>query len=437
MDPSSPPPLHDDPRAEPADWISIGEVVAERYRIERMLGEGGMGVVYAARHVVIDRDVAVKFLAPALADDAVVVERFLLEARASGRLRHKHIVEVLDCGADRDRFFLVMEFLHGETLQELIDREGPLSPQTALGLFLPVLDALAFVHARGFLHRDIKPDNIFLAREGDTITPKILDFGITRCVDDSRVRLTLPGGTLGTPAYMAPEQALGRKDLTGAVDQFSAAVVLYEMLSGTLPQRLVSNLAEAIATRATQPMIPLEQARAGLPAGLVEAVMRALSLDPRARFASIEAFRDAVAPFASEPRPSPPPPPVIEALPPPPSARRAVGLVVGVSVVVCALVVGGGLFLRSSDPSRVEPRTPRVPTPAPDRADATAPLAHTPPADAGTDADTDTHETPTAEPDAESAQPAAPVRHHGGRHRRHRESADETPTQDTSDLRSR
>jgi serine/threonine protein kinase len=227
---------------------------------------------------------------------------------------------------------------------------------------------------------------------------------------------------------MAPEQALGRKDLTGAVDQFSAAVVLYEMLSGTLPQRLVSNIAEAIAARATAPMTPLEQARAGLPAGLVEAVMRALAHDPRARFPSIEAFRDAVAPFASAPRPSPPPPPVVEALPPPPSASRAVGLVVGVSVVVCALVVGGGLVLREGDPSRVEPLARR-----PDMIDA----ATLPTPALTVDGSVDAHGTFTPPPDAGSAQPDSTARHHGGRHRRRRESVDETPAEDTSDLRAR
>lgn len=411
-----------------ARTLEPGAIVGP-YRVEHRLGGGASGDVYRAVHEHTGARVALK-VAHGADDDARSAHA--REVHAGSVLRHPNIAAVYEAGEFDGRPWIALELVEGTSLRAHVgDRVAPVARRVAWAT--AVARALAAAHDVGVVHRDIKPDNVMIAADG---TVKVLDFGLAhrRSVACTLSSWSAAGRIVGTPAYMAPEQALGRKDLTGAVDQFSAAVVLYEMLSGTLPQRLVSNIAEAIAARATAPMIPLEQARAGLPAGLVEAVMRALAHDPRARFPSVEAFRDAVAPFASAPRPSPPPPPVIEAMPPPPSASRAVGLVVGVSVVVCLLVVGGALVLRSSDPSRVEPRATRPPTtvaPTPLPEDASLPRT------VEVDGGADTHEAPVTTPDDASAQPAAPAHHHGGRHRRHRESTNEPPPQDPSDLRAR
>ena len=181
--------------------VGPGDVVGGRFELVRVLGAGGTGAVFEARHRVIGRRVAVKLLLPELAMHSSVARRFLQEAQSASEVRHKNIVEVLDFGEDRGRLFMVMEHLDGESLGAFLKREAPLSPARILPLMEPVIAALSATHARGIVHRDVKPQNIFLARgEDGEVTPKLIDFGIAKRLADEDVHLTGTGTVLGTPA---------------------------------------------------------------------------------------------------------------------------------------------------------------------------------------------------------------------------------------------
>ena len=201
--------------------LKPGEVVGGKYRLEKLLGEGAMGTVWASRNEKTDRAFAVKFMLPQFAKDATLVQRFLNEARVCGRLDHPSLVEVYDLGVAAEYGnapFLVMELLRGEGLDVLLTRVGKVDPRRICPLMLEVSSALDLAHQSGIVHRDIKPANIFLhrTRSGD-ILPKILDFGVSKTVgDDADCNLTRAGTLLGSPLYMSPEQAAGRPTSTRA-----------------------------------------------------------------------------------------------------------------------------------------------------------------------------------------------------------------------------
>ena len=217
----------------------IGRIIAQRYKVVGLLGEGGMGAVYVAEHTLIGRKVALKRLHPELASDAKAVARFMREARAAAATGHENIVEILDLGDAEDGApFLVMEYLKGKSLATTLRREGRLAPSRACHIVGQVLAALNAVHKQHIVHRDLKPDNIFLTRRsGRADYVKVLDFGISKMKrdDDDAMDLTRTGVMLGTPFYMSPEQARGKKDLDHRVDLYAAGVILYECLSGRLP----------------------------------------------------------------------------------------------------------------------------------------------------------------------------------------------------------
>ena len=326
------------------DALAPGALIAKRYEVVRVLGEGGMGTVFEAIHTGLSRRVAVKVLRPEFSVDRVAVERFRSEARTASALRHRNVVEVTDFGDDAGRLFLVMELLDGESLQSLLDREGALSAERAIALIEPVLVALSWAHAQGVVHRDVKPDNVFLARiPGESeVVPKLLDFGIARGARAGEAKLTQTGVMVGTPAYMAPEQAWNSAPLTPSADQWSSAAMLYEMLSGHLPHES-DNLSTLIARRVSQEPDDLARLRPSLPPKLCATVMRALSREVSSRFDSLDAFREALrealrdAPVEAPAQPvntAPPPPraanldataeapphealPIVEAAPPP------------------------------------------------------------------------------------------------------------------------
>ncbi len=276
------------------EGVSAGMLLDGRYRIVRLLGAGGMGAVYEARNERIDRAVAVKFLRPEMVRDKELVARFLQEARTASQVHHRHIVEVLDSGQQGDLVWLVMELLRGESLQSLMDRGGPLAPDRARALIDPICAALAHVHALGIIHRDVKPDNVFLASVPgvDEPVPKLLDFGIARLAD-SAMRLTATGDLLGTPAYMSPEQCMGQRDLTAAADQYALGATLFEMLSGKLPHT-ASNYNELVVKRATEDATRLEVAHPGTPLAWCDLVAKSLARRPDERFASVDAMREAM-----------------------------------------------------------------------------------------------------------------------------------------------
>jgi serine/threonine-protein kinase len=225
--------------AKPAKKSAEGGALLDgRYRIVRLLGEGGMGSVYLASHVGLGRDVAIKFLHADLASRDEMVGRFHREAQAAAAIRHKNIIEVFDVGmSPQGEPFLVMEYLEGESLAGLLKRAGPLNLGAACAVMEPTLQALQAAHRKGIIHRDLKPDNIFLAhQQGEPPVVKIIDFGIskfTQCALDKW--RTKTGSILGTPAYMSPEQARGSAGLDHRTDIYSMGTIFFEMLTGALP----------------------------------------------------------------------------------------------------------------------------------------------------------------------------------------------------------
>jgi len=220
-----------------SDDATAGSVIANKYRLDSLLGEGGMGSIWRAFNLQLELPVAIKLLRTDL-DAAELGQRLRVEARAVAKLVHPSIVRVFDIGeTEWGDPFIVMELLEGESLAHLLDR-GPLAPTEALRLLLPIADALALAHSRGVIHRDLKPENIFLASHGDALEPKLLDFGIAKVMSIEAAgerAVTQVGTLLGSPDYMSPEQAYGRSDIDERTDVWSFCVVVYEALTGRRP----------------------------------------------------------------------------------------------------------------------------------------------------------------------------------------------------------
>jgi serine/threonine protein kinase len=270
----------------------IGEVFAGKYRIVRLLGEGGMGRVYEAEHTSVGRRFAVKLLRRHLAANPQALARFRREARAAGALENEHIAAVLDFDAAPDGApFLVMEYLEGRSLGQLLAEEGPLPVSRAANALLQVCRGLEAAHAAGILHRDLKPDNLFVTRRADgSEQVKILDFGIAKLLGERTDLAPIQtGAAIGTPFYMAPEQVRGDAPLDERVDIYALGVIFYELLSGQKPHPGDSGNT-VLAHVLTQSPARLETLRPGLPRGVVELVHRALAFDPRDRPASVRAL---------------------------------------------------------------------------------------------------------------------------------------------------
>jgi eukaryotic-like serine/threonine-protein kinase len=215
---------------------NVGSVIDGKYRLEGLLGEGGMGTVWWAHHLQLDLPVAVKLLRPG-GDQRLLSERLKIEARAAAQLVHPAIVRVFDIDeSEQGEPFIVMELLRGESLADLLER-GRLSGQSAVQTMLPIAEALALAHSRGIVHRDLKPHNVFLAEEAERMQPKLLDFGIVKLMDQERQSgsLTDTGISVGSPDYMSPEQARGSNDVDYRTDIWSFCVVLYEVVTCETP----------------------------------------------------------------------------------------------------------------------------------------------------------------------------------------------------------
>ncbi|HEY2405618.1 MAG TPA: protein kinase [Polyangiaceae bacterium] len=278
----------------------VGQIVAGKYRIERLLGRGGMGEVYEARHLVVGRRFAIKFLQERRALAADSATRFLLEAQAAGALDSEHITAVLDFDRAQDGApFLVMEYLSGESVARILAREGRLPVPRALDILLQVGDGLEVAHEARIVHRDLKPDNLFVVRRTDgSDLVKILDFGIAKLLGDGPdAGTTHSGAVLGTPFYMAPEQARGEKTVDHRVDIYALGVIGYELLSGQKPHP-GDGYNAILAHILTQPVLALRGLRPDLPIGLAAVIERALAFDPAARHASVSAFVAELSPFA-------------------------------------------------------------------------------------------------------------------------------------------
>jgi len=270
--------------------LSIEVPQLGRYRLEQPLGRGGMAVVYRGRDEELGRAIAVKLLADHLADDEEVRRRFLREARLAAGLNHPNVVSVYDLGERDGCPFIVMEFVEGETLADLLAREGRLEPRRAVELALQACAGLENAHRSGLVHRDVKPANLLLRSDG---TLKVADFGIARAAD-AATQLTQAGTILGTAAYLAPEQADGG-EVTAAADVYGLGAVLYEALAGQPPYQAKS-IAELVLRQQRGEIEPLR----GVSRGLEAAVLRALERDPERRQSSAGALARELAATAPE-----------------------------------------------------------------------------------------------------------------------------------------
>ncbi len=268
----------------------VGVTLENKYLLTAKLGQGGMGSVYKGQHALIGKTVAVKFLHARFVGQKQVVQRFYREARAAAAIGHDNIIDVFDVGISPEGDpFLVMEYLEGESLADMLDRVGPLSVEAACGVMEPALLALSAAHAKGIVHRDLKPDNIFVAhKEGAPPKVKLIDFGISKVADGAE-KLTRTGSVMGTPAYMAPEQARGDAALDHRADVYAMGVILYELLTGALPFP-GDTFASIMARILTEKPLPPLEVRPDLPRGVQTIIMTTLEKDPARRYQSAAAL---------------------------------------------------------------------------------------------------------------------------------------------------
>jgi len=348
-------------------------VIGGKYRIIRLLGEGGMGGVYEAENELTRKRVAIKWLHPSLAGSRDAVQRLLREAQACARVRHPNVVDVYDVGQEDDAIFLVMEYLEGETFRAALLRDLPL--EALIELLIPAMRGVAAVHAKGIVHRDIKPDNIFLARVPDQAAPvpKVLDFGISKV--DARQgemeTLTQSGVSMGTPLYMSFEQLTGAKDADARADIYAFGVMLYEAATGRPPFEADSFGALAVKVATTEPKAP-RAFNTDVDPRLEALIMKAMARERNERFATLEAMIAELEPFGAlgdgrrgsvRPRPSgaeglgpaafartmAQATPQADAAPTGRPARRALAAL----VLVLAAGVAALAYLRAPAPSRV------------------------------------------------------------------------------------
>ncbi len=281
-----------------------GRIIADKYRLTREIGQGGMGSVWAAVHEALGRTVAVKFLRPQVSNDPSLAERFVSEARTVASIKHRFVVDVFDFGVTDDGlYYMVLEFLEGVSLAKRIDDGPAFSAKEAMHLVADCLRGLHAVHEAGVVHRDLKPENIFVIQDADGTFPKLIDFGISKKSEDTGVlgaadgpegqqnRLTQPGMIVGTPWYMSPEQLRGRNNLDRRCDIYSMGVILYTLLAGRLPFNQ-DNIGDLMVAITTQGPTPLASLRPELGQGLSDVVARALAAKPESRFASALELRD-------------------------------------------------------------------------------------------------------------------------------------------------
>jgi serine/threonine protein kinase len=280
--------------ARASELHSVGMIIDRRYRLKREIARGAAGVVYEAEHLYTRRNVAVKLLTANHIGVEETRRRLLLEAVASAFSRHPGVVQVLDAGEVGELGpYLVLELLEGRTLQGILAVRQRLGPFRTAQAGRQICETLAAAHRHGVIHRDIKPSNLFVARDdtGREVV-KIIDFGVARILSDDR-RLTLQGGVVGTPEYMAPEQMMGQTDTDPRVDTYAVGVTLFECLTGSVP--FEGSFGEVLLKSATEPMPTVRSRDATVPAELAAVVEKALAREPDQRHESMGAFAEALA----------------------------------------------------------------------------------------------------------------------------------------------
>jgi serine/threonine-protein kinase len=270
-----------------------------RYTVVRQLGSGGMGSVYEAVHADLHKRVAIKTLHASFAEDEMLRARFLREGQLSARLRHPHVVDVFDVGVEAEVPYLVMELLDGEDLDHVLKREPVQPVAKTMERMLPVCSAVAAAHEAGIIHRDLKPANVFLARTAAGEVPKVLDFGLGKLADAEGGGLTGTSVALGTPDYMAPEQVQSSREADGRCDQYSLGVLLYQCVVGHKPfagETMAENVFRVLSGQYSPP----RELNPGIPPALELVIVKAMSLAPEDRYASVSAFARALLPFATQ-----------------------------------------------------------------------------------------------------------------------------------------
>ena len=285
--------------------LDVGDVLAKKYRLDRLVGEGGTGVVVAARHLQLDREVAIKFLRTALASDEIRT-RFEREARAIGQIQSEHVVLVLDVGALDDYSpYMVMEYLEGRDLAKVLKEDGTLSIEDTVDCMLQICQALGEAHDCGIIHRDLKPANLFLTRREDGGPHiKVVDFGISKILDPKLMgegpsEMTLAFTVLGSPRYMAPEQLRSSRDVDGRADLWSLGAVMFQLITGQPAFAAENNVHLSLAVMTLEP--PLLRTLAPHASPALEAIInKCLTKDPAGRFQSAAELADALRPLASD-----------------------------------------------------------------------------------------------------------------------------------------
>ncbi len=388
----------------------IGKTLGN-YQIVEELGRGGMAIVYRAYQPSLNRDVAMKVLPPQLSFDQEFVERFQREAKAAAKLRHPNIVVIHDVGHEDGTYYIVMEYLQGRTLKQVIEQEGKLQPQRAARIVEQVAAALDYAHQQGFVHRDVKPANIFVGPD-DHVT--LTDFGIAKAASETQ-QLTRTGMLVGTPEYMSPEQAAGGR-VDYRTDLYALGVVLYQMLAGRVPYRGTTPHATLHAV-IYEPPPPPRQINPNLQPGLESVILQAVAKRPEQRFqrgADLTAALKAATAGRARPVAVPPQPETRIA----PARRRSplIWIVAGLAVVLIAMVAVLALLLLAGDGGEGTPLpattqavaqatptagTDLIPTAEPTDTPTPSPTLPTPPTEPPTntaEAPTDTAEAPTDTP---------------------------------------
>jgi serine/threonine-protein kinase len=285
------------------EGVREGDILAGKYRIDRLLGAGGMGVVVAAHHLHLDEHVAIKFLLPEVLDNAEIVGRFTREARAAVKIKSEHVARMIDVGTlDSGAPYMVMEYLDGYDLGTWLEQRGPLSIEQTVEFVLQACEAIAEAHGLGIVHRDLKPENLYCIRRPDgTLCIKVLDFGISKStntsISGSDLGMTKTTTIVGSPLYMSPEQLKSSRDVDRRTDVWALGVILFELLTGQVPFN-GDSLPELCLAIVSEPTPPLRTLRPEVPVGLEQAVHKCLEKNRELRPDNVAELAIALAPFA-------------------------------------------------------------------------------------------------------------------------------------------